>query len=355
MSTECLSVFLPFMTSISSTSSAETGSTAASRVLHKGHAAIWNRLMNDLSRNELAPAMLFVGPEHLGKTTLALDLAVQIQCAAFSSSEEADQAEKLLRKGLDPDTLLLLKTSDEDNSLPIEAIRQVLRRTSEGKHGQALVVVIEDLSRIKIETLNLLLKTLEEPHPQVFFILTARSEVEVLPTIRSRSRLFRFDPLEESQLRELGTCFVNQFLASKQDAMAAGETVRSPDLETACRLSVGRPGLLARLIQDEPLLNAFLQIEKDLDGLFSSPSRAAVFDLVKTYEASPFLSALLDRALVLARRWLLNPLDAPASLPQLDAPQRKVEWCRAILEAQADLDANVNARLTLERLFLSIF
>lgn len=79
----------------------------------------------------------------------------------------------------------------------MEQIRKVLLgRAGYGAHeGRALVVFIEDAEELTISAANALLKTLEEPGPQVHFVLHTSRPHRLLDTLRSRTLAVRFGPL----------------------------------------------------------------------------------------------------------------------------------------------------------------
>jgi DNA polymerase-3 subunit delta' len=85
--------------------------------------------------------------------------------------------------------------------------------------GKRKIAIIEDADYLnRKEVANCLLKTLEEPPPGSVMILIGTSENKQLPTIRSRSQVVRFDPLN----REI----VERLLVEKQLVADAGEARR---------------------------------------------------------------------------------------------------------------------------------
>jgi DNA polymerase-3 subunit delta' len=65
------------------------------------------------------------------------------------------------------------------------------------------VAVIDDADHFSIESANALLKTLEEPPPRSLIILIGTSPARQLPTIRSRSQIIRFAPLDQSTVERV--------------------------------------------------------------------------------------------------------------------------------------------------------
>lgn len=284
-----------------------------------GHQSIFDTLLKDAARGSLAHAHLFLGPEHVGKTKTALSLAVQLQGAS-------DQvvAKKQLLEGLDPDTLLFLDTGE---GLGIEEVRHLVERSNQGHQKPYLVVVLENLGRLKPEACNALLKTLEEPHPGTIFFLTAHQEDDVLPTIRSRAQVHFFQTLSDEALKPLldGHPLSERFLF----------------------FAMGRPGKLIRLMEDPAYLDAHETLLRDLTEFLERPQIPQVFALTRKYESSPLLDEFLDVLLRRLRIFFLSKTP-PQALAHLDL-SRVLEQTE---DAKLALRNNVNAKLLIENLLL---
>ena len=160
-----------------------------------GHQLIVEKFKKDAASGTLHHAHLFVGPAHVGKTKTALTLAVTLQ-----GVEDKVFEKKHLLEGMDSDTLLFL---DAGEGLGIEDVRGIVERCNQGHQKPYLIVIIENLGRLKAEASNALLKTLEEPHEGALFLLTANQEDDVLPTIRSRTQVHAFQTLPDDEMKPL--------------------------------------------------------------------------------------------------------------------------------------------------------
>lgn len=82
------------------------------------------------------------------------------------------------------------------SSMPPDLVPvSVVRRLTSWLHGSAegsRFVVVENVDQLGEASINALLKVLEEPPPDCWFVLTTSRKGAVLPTIRSRSRDYRF-------------------------------------------------------------------------------------------------------------------------------------------------------------------
>lgn len=176
-------------------------------------------------------ATILVGPAGGGKRTLAVTLAEDI--LGLEPGGIADYPYKMLIADVD------------GKAIGIETIREVERFLSLKVPAGAAYnrpVIIENAHLLSLEAQNALLKTLEEPPPGTFIIMTARSEHALLPTIRSRSRLLDIKRPEKAAVQQY-------FKKRGADEGAVGQ---------AYAISGGWPGLLRALLDhnDHPLLQA---------------------------------------------------------------------------------------------------
>ncbi len=148
-----------------------------------GHNRIKNILNKQLESAKLPHAYLFVGPEGLGKKTLALEFAQKVL-----------QTERLSNH---PDFELL----DAEGEITMEQTLVFISRLGlmpfvAGKK----IALINNAQNLNIQSSNALLKTLEEPSPSTVIILVATGGI--LPTITSRCQVLSFSPFAKSELKE---------------------------------------------------------------------------------------------------------------------------------------------------------
>jgi DNA polymerase-3 subunit delta' len=150
--------------------------------------------------DRLAHAYLFLGPEGVGRESVARALAAALNCAKpegeWDACGECPSCRKMLA-GTHADFLAIRPTSEHRQpQIKIEQIRELRRLTAypplEGGWRVALVKPAEDM---RAEAVNALLKTLEEPPPRHLLILAAGSEAELLATVVSRCQKLAFTPL----------------------------------------------------------------------------------------------------------------------------------------------------------------
>src|SRR5207237_616930 len=135
-------------------------------------------------------AYLFHGPGGAGKRSTARSVAEQL---LSEGSPDPDGSRARVRSGAHPDLTWVvpsgaheLLVSDIDGPVVTAATRTPFE-------ARRRVFVIERAHELGDEAANRMLKTLEEPASFVHLILLTDRLVEVLPTIRSRCQLVRFD------------------------------------------------------------------------------------------------------------------------------------------------------------------
>ena len=174
-----------------------------------GHDEIVERFRQTLETGRLASTYLFVGPPGVGKRRFALELAHALLCTESpdASLEPCGRCEscRLFASGNHPDLDVVARQPDRselrvsqfigyDDYLKQEALCH--RIAYKPFFGRRRIAIINDADHLNDESANCLLKTLEEPPPRSLLILVGTSPSRQLPTIRSRSQLVRFKPLD---------------------------------------------------------------------------------------------------------------------------------------------------------------
>jgi DNA polymerase-3 subunit delta' len=176
-------------------------------------------------------ALLLAGPPSVGKTTLGLDIAAALLCAADDPSGRPCRACRPCRmvdSGNHPD-LHRVGPEGAAGQVGIGRVRELTTELSLlPVEGGARVAVVEAAHRMNEDAQNALLKTLEEPPAGVTIVLCADEEERLLPTVRSRCARVRLGPVGS---RDIETILGEAGVA---DAALAGRLAR---------LARGRPGL----------------------------------------------------------------------------------------------------------------
>jgi DNA polymerase-3 subunit delta' len=127
---------------------------------------------------------LITGPPGSGRSNLALAFATALQCPEQGCG--TCHSCTVAKAGTHPDIAVL---STDKVQIAVAEIRDLVKSAAFGSAmGKFKILIIEDADRMHSTASNVLLKTLEEPPANTIWILCAPSEVDMLPTIRSRVR-----------------------------------------------------------------------------------------------------------------------------------------------------------------------
>lgn len=244
-----------------------------------------------LASDRLAHAYLFAGPEGVGKLTTALELAAAMVCTeAEGYCGECRNCRRVFgfdhpdvritipsrRSVGDEEVADIFRRRVEDGVTPlrvpgntyigIDQIRELEQRLSL-KAFEAVwhVEILLDCHRMRIEAANALLKTLEEPPDNTLLVLTTTTVSSLLPTIRSRVHLVRFNRLPRKLVRE-----------ELRERLGIDEAV----LDRLVAASDGSVGRALRLAEEGATHRA--AVLKTLRSLEECEGAVGVLDLVKS-------------------------------------------------------------------------
>ncbi len=170
-----------------------------------GQDRVVSLLRRGLETDSLAHAYLLVGPPHVGKMTLALNLAQALNCpAAERPCGECPSCRRIASLS-HADVQVIGLRQDEDSGeaklISTEQIEQMQHSASLPPfEGNYKVFIIDGAELLSIEAANRLLKTLEEPVSRVEFILLAVNDHLLPPTVVSRCQRLELVPLPAAEV-----------------------------------------------------------------------------------------------------------------------------------------------------------
>lgn len=319
-----------------------------------GHQWAINLLKVQVANNASRHAYLFTGPKGVGRRTMALRLAQALNCGnAPSPGEPCFECRTctLIERMQHPD-LAIVQSEREGRTLKVGQVRELQHEVSltpyEAHYRVAILLRFEEAST---SAANALLKTLEEPPPQVKIILTAESSERLLPTIVSRCEVLRLRPLAVKDV-SLG-------LSSKMN-------IPHEQSKLFAHISGGRPGYALRLQNEPELLDKRNKWLDDLQRMISS-NRVERFvyaeNLIKDRNT---LVEILQVWLSFWRDVLILSMNASIELTNQDREEEIKQLADNIsvyqtrkfvsrLEQSYDLIShNVNTRLATEVLLLDL-
>ncbi|HXI09909.1 MAG TPA: DNA polymerase III subunit delta' [Thermodesulfobacteriota bacterium] len=199
-----------------------------------GHTKEISVLAGSLANGRVPHALLFSGPEGVGKRLVALEFARALNCREFRGGSSGDSCGRcpdcaLFDSGTHPNLTLAGPTDKDGQPSPeglirIEPVREIQNSLKYRVERGSKAVIIDSADRMMPAAANAFLKTLEEPPADsVIMLVTSRSS-DLLPTIISRCQRMNFRPLSSE--------LVTRYLVEKTGAAEA-------DAVEAARLAAG--------------------------------------------------------------------------------------------------------------------
>lgn len=226
------------------------GQALAKRVLGKA-----------VSEGRITHAYLFLGLQGTGKLTTAVEFGKALNCEDVRDGWACGECAicRAIEHGNFPDMRIW---SPKGQDTTIDSMREMRDRASfRPARGKWVVNIIEQGDTLNEDSANCILKLLEEPPDYVVNILLYRNPAGMLPTIRSRCQLIRFDQVNTD---ELAARLVDDYGATPAEA------------ELLSVYSQGRPGVSIRLLNDETFVRRREAIAEIADQAASSNPWAAL-------------------------------------------------------------------------------
>jgi DNA polymerase III subunit delta' len=269
-----------------------------SRIACKGWNEIYGQekalgfLERCVERQEIPHALLFTGPQGVGKFTSAFLLAAALLCP--SRKPDGCSACGRVARGVHPD---LHVVEAEGSFIRIEQIRKLEAELNRKPHeATCKVAIIDNADQMHAESANSFLKTLEEPPPGSYIVLISASKEKLLPTVVSRCR--------EVPFRALGKQDIETFLTGVEGLDAAeaerlarksggifGRALlwaRNPGIEENWNKGVGIAASLRR--------SSLLQLIEEAEGARKGLGEAAVEELEEKMDVDAYIKAVDKRS-----------------------------------------------------------
>jgi DNA polymerase-3 subunit delta' len=215
-----------------------------------GQGKILSLLDYSLKTNAIAHAYLLVGPRHVGKGTLAVNMAQALNCDGPEVPCGECRSCQRIREGKHADVTSI--GLDSRSEIGIDDIRELQRLANLPPYeGKFKVFIIDEAECLSTEAANSLLKILEEPPQRIVWLLLAGEEGRLLPTIISRCQRLELKPVSSERVQEV---------------LVKSYKVDTDKAKLLTRLCHGRPGWALSALADDGVLE---QRSQRIDRLVS--------------------------------------------------------------------------------------
>ncbi len=164
-----------------------------------GQSSVSSTLANAIKYQRISHAYLFTGPRGTGKTSTARIFAKSLNCELGPNIEPCQRCTSCIeiKQGISPSVFEI----DAASNNSVDDARLLIERAPlSAAGGRFKLYIIDECHMLTKEAFNALLKTIEEPPPNVIFILATTEEHKVLPTIVSRCQKLIFRLINEQSM-----------------------------------------------------------------------------------------------------------------------------------------------------------
>jgi DNA polymerase-3 subunit delta' len=256
----------------------------------------------------VASAYLFDGPSGVGKELAALSFAIDIVAGGDPHIAER------IKAGSHPDVRVFRPRDEGKRNIQVEILRTEILPLAQFAPFEAastfFIFPEADISfpAFQPEAANALLKTLEEPRPNVHFILTSERPDSLLPTIRSRCQRIRFAHLPNAVLRDILT----------------SEGIPDDSIAPAIALSASRADVALTLASDDAV-DALIDLVMSVDDAVRGSGPGALVELSEQLARRDDLELALLTLQTFYRDLAVTSLGVPADDLGFSAQREQLE------------------------------
>jgi DNA polymerase III subunit delta' len=166
-----------------------------------GMSNFFNEIIYLYNIKKMPTKILLSGKKGTGKSTLAYHLINYFlstnEDLKYDSSKltinKKNRSFKLIQNNSHPNFYLIDLLNDKKN-IDVAQIREMITYTNKSTfNNMPRFVLIDNIENLNKNSINALLKIIEEPNDNIFFILINNNEKHILPTLRSRCITFKIN------------------------------------------------------------------------------------------------------------------------------------------------------------------
>lgn len=332
-----------------------------------GNQAVKDVIKRLVIARRIPNALLFAGPEGVGKKQFALELAKTIICRGprdheacdecpacrramsfkFPASDDKDEHKKvILSEHADVGMVIAY-----NRNILVDAIRDLESEANfRPFEAASRIFIIDDAHKMNDAASNALLKTLEEPPSTSHIFLISSRPDSLLATIRSRSQLLRFAPVDTAEIEHL---LLRTHQYSQEDARliaicSMGSVARaiSVNVDEFQHQRAVALDVLRSAVVNKDLVTVLKKAEEVSDAK-NKAGFEGFLDVLSALIRDVWVRCL-DRK---ADRERAEELDGLAESAE---PARLAAWLREIEMIRDDLAVNINKRVATDALFVGM-
>ena len=237
----------------------------------------FKNLINEKQKNTMSSALLFFCDDEVTASKVLVLTALLLEYPTFEMFNEQSAEFVKIEKNVDLDVKVYPKNNEkllvsDSNEIVAEAYVKPVNLPNK-------IFIIKNFDVSTEEAQNKLLKILEEPPKNVYFLLHAKSEDRVLPTIKSRCDKIKINPLDEKTIEN----FSQNTLANILGGGYVGRTIalsKNEDLKKIVEFAVSLFTELKTSKQVIKFSKTFLELKDNLNLILEVMS-FCIEDIIK--------------------------------------------------------------------------
>ena len=158
---------------------------------------ITEKFKNEANQDKVSASYLFYGDKRVDLLSYALMFSKMIMTKNIQNDAEKEKIERLIDIFQHPDIEIINKNNE---NIKIDEVREIIYSSIESSfNSPKKIFILCGIENLRKESSNALLKILEEPPKNVYFILLSRT-LNIIPTIKSRTIKFHLSGMNNEEL-----------------------------------------------------------------------------------------------------------------------------------------------------------
>ena len=229
-------------------------------------------LKNELSFNRESGTYLFYGDDLEKNYSIALEFSAELFSRNIENKNEKNKITDKTFRNLYSDLMVV-------DNLNIDTVREIIKKSYTSSHeGGAKVFILKNIQDIRKESANAMLKLIEEPTKDNFFVLISK-RLNILSTIKSRSIIYR---IRKSTPEELGVdrYIYNFFLGFSNDI----EKYKGKEIDLMLEKAYTAIGGVLKEYEKEKNIEVKIDLYKCLRNFVQESSNLKKYEKIKFAE-----------------------------------------------------------------------